>query len=169
MDFSEFRETYPLRAPDETKIRNRDELKLIPLGVERFLFPDDARPENIIYSDVPRSHVDRGELYLWVVAANDATFALESTPFGQELETGKIKHTNLTGGADAHCGGELWFVSEGHVLVGGSSGRYGPKSEEELADVAMAFKSEGFQVASLGYDEETGYPATVLVGEPKWL
>lgn len=169
MDFSEFRMTYPLRAPDATKIRNQDELKLIPLGHERLVFPADVQAANLTYSDAPRSHIDRGELYLWVVAANDATFALESTPFGHQLETGKVKHTNLTGGADAHCGGELWFISESQVLVGGSSGRYGPKSEKELADVAMAFKSEGFQVASLGYDEETGYPATVLVGEPKWL
>ncbi|MGP0173937.1 hypothetical protein ACSVIJ_18955 [Pseudomonas sp. NCHU5208] len=170
MDFAAFREIYPLREPKAECIKNEDELVLLPpnerLGLLQF--PEDAS-DDVIISSVPRSHSERGQLYLWVVAANDVPFALESAPFGQGLETGKIKHTNLTGGESAHCGGELWFLAEGRLLLSASSGRYGPKSEQEMTDVALAFKNEGFEVASLGFDVETGYPCTVLVGEPKWM
>lgn len=167
MDFAKFRDTYPLRAPAQRCIRNQDELKLLPSTEGRTLFPAGAEA-GVHLSDVPRSFSERGNTYLWVVAANDVPFALESVQFGRQLETGKIKHTNLTGGDPAHCGGELWFIEDKKLLLSASSGRYGPQSEQEMDDVALAFKNEGFEVASLGFDE-TGYPCTVLVGEPKWI
>lgn len=168
MDFAKFRETYHLRAPNQRCIRNTDELKLLPSSEGRILFPGGVAA-GVQLSDAPRSVSERGNLYLWVVAANDVPFALESIEFGKQLETGKIKHTNLTGGAHAHCGGELWFVEDNRLLLSASSGRYGPKSEQEMDDVALAFKNEGFEVASLGFNEDTGYPNTLLVGEPEWL
>ena len=168
MDFAAFRDVYPLREPKADCIRNQGELVLIPRSEGLLRFPEDVTTD-VVISSVPRSYPDRGQLYLWVVAANDVPFALESAPFGQGLETGKIKHTNLTGGEKAHCGGELWFLSDKRLLLSASSGRYGPENEREMNDVALAFKNEGFEVASLGFDEETGFPCTVLVGEPKWM
>lgn len=167
MDFANFRATYPLRAPVQRCIQNKDELIPIPSTEGLALFPDGVR-HGVHLSDVPRSVSERGNTYLWVVAANDVPFALESIEFGKKLESGKIKHTNLTGGSNAHCGGELWFIEDKKLLLSASSGRYGPQSEQEMDDVALAFKNEGFEVASLGFDE-SGYPCTVLVGEPKWI
>lgn len=169
MDFAAFRGTYPLREPVQACIRNDGELVQLTRAEGMLQFPEDVTNVAVELSSIPRSYSDRGKLYLWVVAANDVPFALESVAFGQTLETGKIKHTNLTGGAKAHCGGELWFVSQDELLLSASSGRYGPQSEQEMANVVEAFKNEGFQVASLGFDEDTGEPCTVLVGEPKWI
>lgn len=166
MDFAEFRKSYPLRAP--RYIRNLDEEKLLPSSEGRMRFPEEVEGR-VHLSDVPRSLSQRGNTYLWVVAANEVPFALESVEFGKKLKNGEIKHPNLTGGGHAHCGGELWFIEERKLLLSASSGRYGPQSEQEMDDVALAFKNEGFEVASLGFDEDTGRPNTLLVGEPEWL
>lgn len=166
MDFPTFRGLYPARAPAADKIKNADEKVLIPElnGLQFFAMPiDDIRE-----SSPPRVYGSRGNTYLWVIGKENVPIALESLDFGRSLETGVIKHTNLTGGADAHSGGELWFISHNQVVISGSSGRYGPKTEQELTDAVESFKAEGFQVASLGFDDETGYPSTVLVGELKW-
>lgn len=167
MDFAEFRGIYPLRPYVADRVRNEGELVQLPPGAGLMSFPKDAYKCET--SPPPRSQSERGKLYLWVIAANDVSFALESVPFGQILETRVIKHTNLTGGADAHCGGELWFLTENKLLLSAASGRYGPQSEQEMIDAALAFKSEGFEVASLGFDDDTGYPCQLLVGEPKWI
>lgn len=166
MDFSTFRVLYPARAPAADKIKNAGELVLIPedSGLQFFAHAlDDIR-----VSSPPRVHGSRGNTYLWVIGQDNVPIALESLDFGKTLETGVIKHTNLTGGKDAHSGGELWFISRTQVVISGSSGRYGAKTEQELMDAVESFKAEGFQVASLGFDDETGFPSTVLVGELKW-
>ncbi|MCI3947096.1 hypothetical protein K0038_04184 [Pseudomonas syringae] len=166
MDFSTFRDVYPAREPEADKIRNNDELMLIPES-EGLQFFAGSLPD-VRLSEPPRVMGARGNTYLWVVGIESVPVARESLDFGRTLETGVIKHTNLTGGAPAHCGGELWFVSDKAMVLSGSSGRYGPKSDDELNDAVASFKIEGYDVASLGFDEETGYPSTVLVGEPKW-
>ncbi|MEE4744293.1 hypothetical protein V2K88_21715 [Pseudomonas alliivorans] len=166
MDFSTFRDVYPAREPAADKIRNDDELMLIPES-EGLQFFADSLPD-VRLSEPPRVMGTRGNTYLWAIGLQNVPLAIESLEFGRALETSIIKHTNLTGGAPAHCGGELWFVSEKSLLVGGSSGRYGPQSDVELRDAVASFKLDGYEVASLGFDEETGYPNTVLVGAPKW-
>lgn len=166
MDFSTFRNVYPAREPAADKIRNDDELVLIPESGGLQFFADGLN--NIRLSEPPRVVDSRGNTYLWVIGIKQVPIAIESLEFGKSLETPVIKHTNLTGGAPAHCGGEIWFISEKSLLISGSSGRYGPKSDRELSDAVASFKIEGYQVASLGFDEETGFPSTVLVGQPKW-
>lgn len=126
-------------------------------------------PNDVAISDYPRTRQDRGNVYLWAIAKDDVPYALEKCAYGATLQTGVIKHTNLTGGADAHCGGEIWFVDSNSILIGGSSGRYGPDTEEQLTDAALAFSAGGYRVASLGFDDDTGFPSTVLVGEPQWM
>ncbi|UUQ67771.1 hypothetical protein NLK61_14425 [Pseudomonas fuscovaginae UPB0736] len=166
MDFSTFRDVYPAREPAADKIKNDDELMLIPESAGLQFFPTTLN--DIRLSEPPRVYGARGNTYLWAIGLDKVPVAIESLEFGKMLKTPVIKHTNLTGGARAHCGGELWFVAEKSMLIGGSSGRYGPKSDQELVDAVASFKCEGFQVASMGFDEETGEPNTVLVGQPKW-
>jgi hypothetical protein len=149
-------------------IRNTDELKQMTAedGLQDF---DLSAGKTALISEIPRVADARGNIYLWAVTADRVPYAAEEVAYGKTLQTGRIKHTNLTGGSEAHCGGELWFLSESEILVGGDSGRYGPNSPDELADAALAFKSVGYRVASLGFDEDTGYSARILIGEPKWL
>ena len=166
MDFCSFRKFYLAREPDPTKINNDDELKQITCEEGLQLFPRDAG--QVKYSEPPKFKSANQSTYLWVVGTEDNFFALEASSVGASLESKVIKHTNLTGGALAHCGGELWFTSEDKIFINGCSGRYGPQSGKELEDAAQAFRSEGFKVASAGYNDETGFPFALLVGEPKW-
>lgn len=163
-----FRTTYPLRPPREGTVRHTDELRQISPeeGLEEFNLILGLKAEK---SPPPRS-TPRGNTYLWVIGKDTILAALESAKIGKSLHTGIIKHTNLTGGADAHCGGEVWFVEESALVLGGSSGRYGPAcfDEQQIIDAGRVFKEQGYRVAVLGMDE-TGFPATLLVGEPQWL
>lgn len=168
MTFDDFRAKYPARAPNKDKIKNDDELLLMPIEKGRGSFDKDSGASAKI-TGIPRDIHDIDNAYLWVIAKNDVPFALKDECWGKELETGEVKHTNLTGGEDAHCGGELWFVSQDAVIVNGSSGRYGPKHEQELQDAANSFAASKYKVANIGFDEDTGFPLTILVGEPQWI
>jgi hypothetical protein len=106
--------------------------------------------------------------YLWVIAADDVPLALERNNTAK-LQRGYLSHTNLTGGADAHSGGELWFTGASVLILNGGSGRYPPRSEAELEQVALAFKAMGYKVANIGWDSETDTPARYLRGDPKWV
>lgn len=163
-----FREAYPLRAPRANVIRNEDEVRQLKQedGLEEFDRLLGAKAEK---SALPHA-TPRGNTYLWVIGQNSIPAALETIEIGQRLASGKIKHTNLTGGLPAHCGGEVWFINDDAVVIGGSSGRYGPDHGDlqQLLDAALVFKEQGYRVAALGMDE-TGQMATLLVGDPQWL
>ena len=106
--------------------------------------------------------------YLWVIAERDVPIALEQENKAK-LQRGYLSHTNLTGGADAHSGGELWFTEASVLILNGGSGRYTPRSEIELEEAALAFKAMGYKVASMGWDNETATPARYLRGSPTWM
>lgn len=108
--------------------------------------------------------------HLWAVGSTSVPYALEDCVFGQGLATGLVKHTNLTGGAPAHCAGEAWFLSDGKVVINGRSGRYGPREENQLRAAGLALKQCGYEVAMIGFDE-TGEPAAIAVGpeDLEWL
>lgn len=95
--------------------------------------------------------------HLWVVRDEDCVHAPEYSEFGAKLGNGRIKHTNLTGGAPAFSGGELIWIGQREVLVNGCSGRYGPQSADEMATAATAFADAGYRTWSTGYDEGTGF------------
>lgn len=168
MTFDDFREKYHARLPNQCKIKNQDELLLMPEAEGKHSFYEQTII-NVQQSHLPRDFNDRGNVHLWVIAKNDVPFALELSDWARKLESGRLKHTNLTGGAESHCGGELWFIEPNSIIVGGSSGRYGPKNEQELQDAASAFAACNYKVACMGFDEDTGQPLTVIVGEPEWL
>lgn len=106
---------------------------------------------------------------LWVVRSTDVVHALEKCSFGSNLETGVIKHTNLTGGEAAYSGGELLFLEDGTIVVNGCSGRYGPRSPKELESVVAAFAQSGYQVWYMGFDEEANRPLPFLGVRPQWF
>ena len=108
--------------------------------------------------------------HLWAVGRLDVPYALEDCAFGRSLPTGAVKHTNLTGGGDAHCAGEAWFLADDEVVINGRSGRYGPKDEAQLRAAGLALKACGYKVAMIGFDE-TNVPAAVVVGleDLEWL
>jgi hypothetical protein len=168
MTFDEFRKKHSARDAKQCKIKNDDELLLMPSEEGRLSFGEHAA-SNVQQSQVPRDLTDRGNVYLWAITSSEVPFALEHAKWGKKLGSGVVKHTNLTGGGKAHCGGELWFVDPNSVIVGGSSGRYGPQNEQELIDAAISFAACNYKVAYMGFDEDTGQPLTVLVGEPQWL
>ena len=107
--------------------------------------------------------------YLWVVRTDDVVHAREDDPAGAKLESKVIKHSNLTGGADAHCGGELLFLGESVIALNGASGRYGPNSATEMAAVARAFRSSGYGVWSYGFSEETMTAYRFGDRDPEWV
>ncbi len=108
--------------------------------------------------------------YLWVIAHATTPYVLEACDFARLMPLGLIKHTNLTGGAEAHCGGEAWFINERTVIINGRSGRYGPRDEEQLRRAGLALKAYGYSVGMLGFDE-TNVPMAIVVGEEdvQWL
>lgn len=107
--------------------------------------------------------------HLWVVREDDVAHAQEHCAFGASLESGVIKHTNLTGGKAAYSGGELLFLDERTIVVNGCSGRYGPRSKAELDQAVRAFAESGYGVWSMGFDEETNCPARFLGTFPEWV
>jgi hypothetical protein len=80
-----------------------------------------------------------------------------------------IKHSNLTGGDDAHSGGEIWFINDDRIAVNAQSGRYGAESDREFKMIVDALRHSGYHVASMGFDlDNPSIPNTVFVGEPEW-
>lgn len=165
---SYFREMYPARAPRANAIKNDEELRLLTRdeGLDYFDISLGARAKK---GSIPTTYPTENP-YLWVIGKEAMPAAIETLEIGLQLESKIIKHTNLTGGADAHCGGEVWFIDDKTIVISGSSGRYGPDRNDgqKLADAAEVFKEQGYTVAHLGMDE-TGCPATLLVGEPQWI
>lgn len=107
--------------------------------------------------------------HLWVVRPDDVVHAPERCAFGQNLESGVIKHTNLTGGEAAFSGGELLFLDAQTIVVNGCSGRYGPRNSAELDMVVRAFAESGYGVWSMGFDEEANRPAPFIGVQPTWV
>jgi hypothetical protein len=166
--FAKYRQSYSARSPDTSEVTYDDEdRQLTPAeGLQSF----DVPPcKNIVLGVPPAKDGEAaGEKYLWAIMPKAIPFALELLP-GIVLKRGRLAHTNLTGGADAHCGGEVWFIDSERIVINGGSGRYRPRSSEELEAVARAFKESGYKVASMGWDFGVDAPARSVRGEIKWL
>ena len=114
---------------------------------------------------VPRStHRDDGEnCHLWVIDERGRP-CISEEPLAR-LGEGKLHHTNLTGGENASMGGEVWFGEIPRIYLSGSSGRYPPRHRRHLEDAERLFSEVGFDVLSLGWDEETDRPQRVWYGQ----
>lgn len=64
--------------------------------------------------------------YLWIIDEQGLKVMPESTP-NPYSDRKIVCHTNITGGAPALQGGELWFGDDGKVYLNYKSGRYGAK------------------------------------------
>lgn len=167
--FKSFREQYAARPPAIAS-RNADEVVQM-MGAHGLRLVDHPQAEPNLVEEAPANDQDaKHHRYLWVVGVAGVPYAPEDCEFGEGLTSGVIKHTNLTGGADAHCAGEAWFVADDQVIINGSSGRYGPKDEAQLRAAGLALKQCGYKVAMIGFDE-TNKPAIIVVGQEdlEWL
>jgi hypothetical protein len=104
------------------------------------------------------------QCHLWVIDTSGIPYILESIEIMPPLASGRVTHTNLTGGLTASCGGELWFDTPRarRLYLNGCSGRYGPTTPEQMADAVRVFEALGFQVVSFGWDYGADKPRTVL-------
>jgi hypothetical protein len=159
---------YPSREPDLANKRFDDELRQLTTaeGLNELQLPPYGAAN--IGAAPRKAREAESTKYLWVVAQSNVPFALEMLP-NVKFERGRLSHTNLTGGAPAHSGGEMWFTDPSIIIMNGGSGRYPPRSTDELDDVAKAFKAIGYKVAHMGWDTETSAPARYLRGDPQWL
>jgi len=102
--------------------------------------------------------------HLWVIVPEHLLAVLETAPVRPPLQSGVVKHTNLTGGEPACCGGEVWAdsVDPSKVYVNGGSGRYPPKDPKQLEAAVEVFADLGFRAVSAGWDEQNDVPARVF-------
>lgn len=166
------RDTFPARPPNLARLQNEDEKYQLGAadGLFEFVYPP---ADGIIFGtppssgmDVPRSDKSK---YLWVVGCTTLPGTLEFAATTMPLKRDRLTHTNLTGGADAHTAGELWFSNSKTVMINGGSSRYAPRNSKELQSVAEAFRTAGYTVANLGWDEETNVPLRMQTGKLTWL
>lgn len=168
--FQKFREKYP--AVNPRIMPNNEEECIQMTAANGMLELGEIRSQLLTISSPPAS-VEEAKVHrnLWTVGLEEVPYALESCDYGRNLSTGCIKHTNLTGGRAAHCGGELWFLADDEIIINGASGRYGPKSDLQLREAGLAMKSCGYRVGCMKYDDDVGRPARIVVGEEdlEWL
>src|SRR5579859_4675172 len=105
---------------------------------------------------------------LWVVTKEHVLYALEACDFGAEREAGTAKHSNLTGGGRAFAGGELVILDEATVAITGWSGRYRLRSGAEMAAIERAFVESGYNVWSMGYNQDVNRPNVFGLSDPEW-
>ena len=160
MKLEQYLSDYPPAAPQRSA-QNTDEIrKLLEADGVRQL----GRPP-VVTSEKrePDKSGDPG-CHLWVFESYRIPYILERAIVATSLASGVVKHTNLTGGGPAACGGELWAApSDDRLLyINGCSGRYGPKTAQQLRGAEEVFEQLGYRVRSFGWDEDAGKPARVL-------
>ena len=168
--FSAYRVTHqPPRPPNPERIRDPSECSLMTAadGLATWI---DGPGQSPIGATPNLSDAQIAERRLWVVRLEDVVTAPEVCSFGTSvIQGGLVKHSNLTGGAEAYCGGEMIVLAEGAILINGFSGRYTPRSAVEMDDVAKAFKESGYAVWSMGYDDESNFPLPFGRTTPIWI
>ena len=157
-----FLQRYPLRP-----YRHPEDGAYPPIELEP-VYPDDGlRYLNEVPAAMPEGKPriiddDDGEnLHLWVIdECGRVCIAQDPLP---RLGDTKLHHTNLTGGGKASIGGEIWVDELPRIYLSGSSGRYPPEHPEHLEDAERLFSVVGFEVESLGWDEEIDKPKRVWI------
>ncbi len=86
--------------------------------------------------------------YLWIIDGDGLRVIKETTP-NTLAERGYVCHTNITGGAEALQGGELWFCTDDLIYLNYKSGRYGAETEDQKQAVLDYFQQLGFTVIRL--------------------
>ena len=136
--------------------------ELAPVTVADGLIYLDEVPQQASQGVPRRSDCNDGQnCHLWVIDERGRPcISQEPVP---RLGPSKLHHTNLTGGGKASIGGEIWFGTLPLIYLSGSSGRYPPREEAHLKDAEQLFRAVGFDVQSLGWDQETDTALRVWV------
>jgi hypothetical protein len=161
MRLEEFAAKYPGEGP-HIPCANADQERLLGEADGVVLLSTSPFPEPV--SGVPGEADGR---HLWVIRETSLPVILETAPRVQPppLASGVAKHTNLTGGQPACCGGELWVdaVAADRLYVNGGSARYWRRPHlsgpAKLADGVSVFETLGYTVISAGWDEDNDVPA----------
>ena len=160
MNFEEYLAKYPPRAPAKPS-SDPDEDRLLGSadGVNRLGPP----PPVTTHRARPAKKGDPG-CHLWVFDTAGVPYILERASVTPALKAGAVKHSNLTGGGPAACGGEIWFdpAADDDIIINGCSGRYGPRTPSELQAAEEVFKSFGYTVHSFGWSFDANRPAMVF-------
>lgn len=158
-----FRQKHPKRPPAADRITHLDQVRRLT-QTEGVRYLDVAPVSDVMPGHPPSEERAGNACHLWVFDEAGVPFIFEHAPVAHELNDRAIKHTNLTGGDSAYCGGEVWFAAAttNQVFVSGASGRYRPRAAEELEDAIAVFRDFGFKTTSLGWDPQTNAPQRVL-------
>ena len=139
--FEMYKQTYSLRCPSLERKKFDDELVLIDESAG-LLNISLAPMQKVPFAMAPKSmNEGKDTKFLWVILLNDLPIALENGSNRQCLSRGYLSHTNLTGGAEAFAGGELWFQSGSAIVINGASSRYRPRELGELELVGKSLKN----------------------------
>jgi hypothetical protein len=166
-----YRANYPLKPMKKNAIHADEVRQMQPAdGMNELPPPPLAQPTFTRHASLPNTvELARQARHLWVIRSVDFPVALEKCLWAAQLEGRRIQHSNLTGGAPAHSGGELWFIGGERIVVNAASGRYGAESEAEFDEIVEALQRSGYEVASMGFDLDNPTIANrVLVGDPEW-
>lgn len=160
MNLSDYVALYPPQPPVERPGDHEDMFRLLGAddGVGTLPSCATGMKPAVRPGDAEASH-------LWVISPESIPVLLETAPDANPpLVNGKAKHTNLTGGAPACCGGEMWLDSADPKLlyVHGGSGRYGARSAQQLAQAVDLIAGYGFEVRSAGWSDEANVPERVF-------
>ncbi|WP_162806633.1 hypothetical protein [Sphingosinicella terrae] len=165
--FDQFRSKFPAKPCNMDEVQDASELTpMTPEQGLRFWIDGPGAPTS---DTPPQIDVAPTGKELWVVRTDDVVHSTETSAFAQTLVRKVLKHSNLTGGEPAHCGGELLFLKDDVIALNGASGRYGPQTEEEMSAIATAFRRSGYGVWSLGFDTEAGWPYRFGDTDPEWV
>jgi hypothetical protein len=169
MQLGTYRSEFPSRSPDlGGRLKNPDELVLLNTtdGVEQLIPQGVQRSTGIPpLRSVTNPDPEGSNTHLWVITQQGTPVLPELAPSAAGLAAGRAKHTNLTGGADAHAGGELWFQSDDSFYFSGASGRYEPRNLAELDAIASVFTEAGYRVAHCGWDDVASRPRRSFRGQ----
>ncbi|MBU5614471.1 hypothetical protein [Geomonas azotofigens] len=160
--FSQYRNDWQERAPNLERQQYEDEIKLVEGLPDMKVAPTAGVVHGSPPTNMGEDHLSSSSKYLWVITGDAIPYILETGDDGAKCARGRLSHTNLTGGATAHSGGEMWFESESKVYISGASSRYTPRNQQELNAVVDGFKRAGYNAISLGWDEGINKPARNL-------
>jgi hypothetical protein len=164
MNVTTFTKSYPPKipakrsdVPDESRLLEADDgmgtLPSYVLAAETVTWPGQSLEQ-------------KDGKHLWVILPEEVRLILEVAPQVRPppLTLGVAKHSNLTGGAPACCGGELWVdaVDRKKVYANGGSGRYPAKDPQHLEDAMRVLAFFGFEVISAGWSIENDCPERIF-------
>lgn len=118
----------------------------VPQRVNRIAYPPTT-------DDEYDAAFDNHQRYLWVLREEGFFIVDENDRDLVErfsLVRNDVSHTNLTGGEECYCGGEVYFLEDNRIFVTGGSGRY-PPTKVMLEDLRKCLISFGCNVVISEY------------------